>query len=561
MIAVHLDHIQFAYGHETLFTDLVWQIHADRRVGLIGSNGCGKSTLLNIIAGQIECDDGFVIRKDGLSIGVLNQHPDLDPDASIWDAVITASQQIAELEQEMQTVDERLADPQVYGNSKTLVRVLAQQENLLAKYTQIGGPSYEGRIRSVLQKLGFNESQFSQPIHELSGGQKKLVGLARLMVMNPDLLLLDEPDNHLDLEGKAYLEAFLLQHKGAVILVSHDRYLLDLVVDEIVEMEAGQLTHYPGEYSTYMFEKQARLQRQEQVFQAQQKEIKRLEQAAQRMLTWGAVYDNEKFSRRGKAMLKRLDKMERVEQPLAEQRRMGLNLSGWRGSQKVLELIDLDMAFRAEEEAQLILFTALNLQIWHGERVGLVGPNGAGKTVLFSLILGELEASGGRIVQGPSVRAGYFAQEHETLDMSATLIDTVRQAKPLSETAAVAFLNRFLFTYEQVRNPIRTLSGGERSRLQIALLMLSDANFLLLDEPTNNLDIASAETLEAALAEFEGSALIISHDRYFLDQVVDRIIELEYGSLREYTGAYSAYQAAKLLATAPHGFPEARNHK
>lgn len=561
MIAVHLDHIQFAYGHETLFTDLVWQIHADRRVGLIGSNGCGKSTLLNIVAGQIECDEGFVIRKDGLSVGVLNQHPDLDPDESIWDAVITASQQIAELEQEMQAVDERLADPQVYGNSKTLVRVLAQQENMLAKYTQIGGPSYEGRIQSVLQKLGFNESQFSQPIHELSGGQKKLVGLARLMVMNPDLLLLDEPDNHLDLEGKAYLEAFLLQHKGAVILVSHDRYLLDLVVDEIVEMEAGQLTHYPGEYSTYMFEKQARLQRQEQVFQAQQKEIKRLEQAAQRMLTWGAVYDNEKFSRRGKAMLKRLDKMDRVEQPLAEQRRMGLNLSGWRGSQKVLELIDLDMAFRAEEEAQLILFTALNLQIWHGERVGLVGPNGAGKTVLFSLILGELEASGGRIVQGPSVRTGYFAQEHETLDMSATLIDTVRQAKALSETAAVAFLNRFLFTYEQVRNPIRTLSGGERSRLQIALLMLSDANFLLLDEPTNNLDIASAETLEAALAEFEGSALIISHDRYFLDQVVDRIIELEHGSLREYIGAYSAYQAAKLLATAPHGLPEARNHK
>jgi len=559
MIAVHLDHIQFAYGHEIVFTDLVWQIHADRRVGLIGSNGCGKSTLLNIIAGQIECDEGFVVRKDGLSVGVLNQHPDLDPDASIWDAVITASQQIVELEQEMQTVDERLADPQVYGNSKTLVRVLAQQENLLAKYTQIDGPSYEGRIRSVLQKLGFSESQFSQPIRELSGGQKKLVGLARLMVMNPDLLLLDEPDNHLDLEGKAFLEAFLMQHKGAFILVSHDRYLLDLVVDEIVEMEAGRLTHYPGEYSTYMFEKQARLQRQQQVYQAQQKEINRLEQAAQRMLTWGAVYDNEKFSRRGKAMLKRLDKMDRVEQPPTEQRRMGLSLNGWRGSQKVLELIDLDMTFHPEEEAQPVLFSALNLQIWHGERVGLVGPNGAGKTVLFSLILGELEASGGRIVQGPSVRTGYFAQEHEILDMSATLIDTVRQARALSETAAVAFLNRFLFTYEQVRNPIRTLSGGERSRLQIALLMLSDANFLLLDEPTNNLDIASAETLEAALAEFEGSALIISHDRYFLDQVVDRIIELEDGCMREYAGAYSAYQAAKLLATAPYEITEARN--
>jgi ATP-binding cassette subfamily F protein 3 len=366
------------------------------------------------------------------------------------------------------------------------------------------------------------------------------------------LLLLDEPDNHLDLEGKAFLEQFINAYKGAIILVSHDRYLLDLVVDEIVELEDGQLTHYPGTYSEYAVEKELRALRQQQVYQAQHKEIARLEQAAKRLLTWGTVYDNEKFSRRGQNILKRLEKMDRVERPTLERKRMGLELAGWRGSNKVLEINDLDKAFpcprdgTGASEDETVVLAGLSLLIWQGERVGLVGPNGAGKSVLFRLILGRETPSRGQIAIGPSVKIGYYAQEHETLDYQRTLIETIRQTAALSEADAVRFLGRFLFSYEQARGLVADLSGGERSRLQMALLMLLGANFLLLDEPTNNLDIASAEVLEAALAEFEGTVCVISHDRYFLDRVVDRILELDNGALNEYLGGYSDYQAAKI---------------
>jgi ATP-binding cassette subfamily F protein 3 len=267
---------------------------------------------------------------------------------------------------------------------------------------------------------------------------------------------------------------------------------------------------------------------------------------------WGHVYDNNKFIRRGKNILKRLERMDRVDRPVLERRRMGLELDGWRGSNKVLEIVDLDKSFPADPKrlpqpsgSECSVLAGLDLLIWRGERVGLVGPNGAGKSLLFRLILGQEMPSGGEIKIGPSVGIGYYAQEHETLDYGRTLIDTVRHAAPLSEQAAVSFLNRFLFTYEQAQGTVGDLSGGERSRLQMALLMLSDANLLLLDEPTNNLDIPSAEVLEDALSEFEGSIFIISHDRYFLDRVVDRIVELDEGGLTEYLGGYSDFEAAK----------------
>ena len=291
--------------------------------------------------------------------------------------------------------------------------------------------------------------------------------------------------------------------------------------------------------------------RQQQLYQVQQKEVRRLEQAAKRLLTWGAVYDNVKFIRRGKNILKRLERMDRLDKPVLERKRMGLELEGWRGSNKVLEIVDLDKSFHSDTkdldqsfESQPVL-TGLNLLLWREERVGLVGPNGAGKSLLFRLILGQETASGGEVKVGPSVKVGYYAQEHETLDYDRTLIATVRHAARLSEDGAVRFLGRFLFTYEQARGLVVNLSGGERSRLQMALLMLSDANFLLLDEPTNNLDIPSAEVLEDALADFEGTVLVISHDRYFLDRVADRIVELDDGTLTEYVGGYSDYQDAK----------------
>ena len=555
MIAVNLDRVSVTYVSEPVFENLSWEIHDDRCVGLIGPNGCGKSTLLRLIAGELTSDTGFTVRRKGLTIGYLHQEPRLGPGHTVWQETLAASTELARVEAELARVEARLADPAVYGDEKALTRALERQARLLDEYTRLGGPGYEGRVRSTLHSLGFTDADLHLPVEALSGGQKKLVGLAKLLVIQPNLLLLDEPDNHLDLEGKAFLERFVRGYNGAVIIVSHDRYLLDLVADEIAELEDGRLTHYPGSYSEYAFEKQMWLLRQQQLYQAQQKEVKRLEQAAKRLLTWGKVYDNEKFSRRGRNILKRLEKMERVERPVLERKRMGLALDGWRGSNKVLEIIDLDKVFPADPEGfeskplgssdEAIILAGLNLLLWRGQRVGMVGPNGAGKSLLFRLILGQETASSGEIKIGPSVKVGYYAQEHETLDYRRTLIDTVRQAAKLSEEGAVRFLGRFLFSYEQARGLVANLSGGERSRLQMALLMLSDANFLLLDEPTNNLDIPSAEVLEDALADFEGTVFVISHDRYFLDRVVDRIVELDDGSLTEYLGGYSDFQAAK----------------
>ncbi len=546
MIAVNLDRVTVTYVTEPIFENLSWEIHGDQCVGLVGPNGCGKSTLLRLIAGELTSDTGFVVQRKDLTFGYLRQEPLLQPGRTVWQEALSASAELAEVEHQLAVVEAGLADPTVFGDKRSLSRMLARQETLLQRYAELGGPAYEGRVRSALQSLGFTDEEMDLPVNVLSGGEKKLVGLAKLMVTRPDLLLLDEPDNHLDLAGKSLLEQFIRNYPGAVIIVSHDRYLLDMVADEIVELEDGCLTRYPGNYSEYVFEKQTRLLRRQQLFQVQQKEIDRLEQAAKRLLTWGKVFDNEKFARRGRNILNRLEKMERIDRPVLERRRMGLELAGWRGSNKVLEMVELAKAFPAENgRAETAILAGLNLLIWHGERAGLVGPNGAGKSLLFRLLLGQEAPSGGEIRIGPSVRIGYYAQQHETLDYDCTLLDTVRQATSISEEGAVRVLNRFLFSYEQARGRVGNLSGGERSRLQMALLMLSGANFLLLDEPTNNLDIPSAEVLEEALAEFEGTVLVISHDRYFLDRVVDRVVELDDGRMTEFLGGYSDYQAAK----------------
>ncbi len=352
--------------------------------------------------------------------------------------------------------------------------------------------------------------------------------------------MLDEPDNHLDLPGKMYLEKLIREYDGTVVIISHDRYLLDAAVTHIAELEDGKMTVFEGDYTSYMADKEMRLARQEEMFRAQQVTIKRLEAAIKRLAIWGKVYDNEDLSRKSKSMQKRLDKMDKVEKPVTERRRMELQLNGWRGSNKVLELENISKSFGERK-----VFANVNETIWHGERVGLIGANGAGKSVMLRMILGKEMPDTGEIKVGPSVSIGHYAQEHETLDFNQTVLDAVRYAGEMSESRATAFLLRYLFTYKQVSQKIGELSGGERSRLQLALVVLSGANFLLLDEPTNNLDIASAEVLEQALEDFEGTVLVISHDRYFLDRTVQRLLVIENGQLAEYQGGYSEYLEKK----------------
>jgi ATP-binding cassette subfamily F protein 3 len=547
MIAVHLDGVSVTYASEPVFEGLSWQIPDGRRIGLIGPNGCGKSTLLRVIAGELISDEGVVTCRTGLSVGYLQQEPHWPAGRTVWQETLTASAELARVEEELAHVEAELARPEVYGDERLLARTLERQARLVGQYEELGGPAYEGRVRSILQSLGFSKADLELPVEVLSGGQKKLIGLAKLLIVQPDLLLLDEPDNHLDLEGKANLEGMIRDYRGTVIIVSHDRYLLDVVVDEIVDLEDGRLTRYPGTYSEFAVEKQLRLLRQQQLYQAQQKEIARIEEAIARFEHWARLVANERHARQARSRKKMLERMERVDRPVLDRKRMGLELAGWRGSDKVLEVVGLTKGFPdpAGGDGQTFVLLGLDLLLWRGERVGLVGSNGAGKSLLFRLILGQDAPSEGQMKIGPSVKVGYYAQEHETLDYGHTLIDIVRQAAPVSESQAVSFLGRFLFDYDQARGIVGELSGGERSRLQMALLMLSGANFLMLDEPTNNLDIASAEVLEQALADFEGTALIISHDRYFLDRAVDRIVELDGGALDEYIGGYSDYQEAK----------------
>ncbi|MBK7320545.1 MAG: ABC-F family ATP-binding cassette domain-containing protein [Anaerolineales bacterium] len=541
MIQLQLANITLVLGAKRIFENLNWEIQNGQKIGLIGANGAGKSSLFKLIEGEHSPElGGSITRARLITTGYLSQQPELDLTLTALDAALAGNPRVAEVHAELERVETSLGDADIYGNERKLQHALELQHKLIEEYHALGGDSYPARVRSLLLGLGLAESELNKPLSVLSGGQKKLVGLARLLLVRPDILLLDEPDNHLDLPGKMFLEKLIREYEGTVVLISHDRYLLDAAVTHIAELEDGKLTVFEGDYSSFIADKEMRMARQEELFRAQQHEITRMQIAIKRFAIWGKIYDNEKFAAKAKTMQKRLDKMDKIEKPVLDRKRMELRLNGWRGSNKVLELAEVSKSFGSKQ-----VFSNLNETIWHGERVGLIGPNGAGKSVLLRMILGKEMPDTGEIKIGPSISIGHYAQEHETLDFNQTVVDAVRYAGEMSESRATAFLLRYLFTYKQVSQKIGELSGGERSRLQLALVVLSGANFLLLDEPTNNLDIASAEVLEQALEDFEGTVLVISHDRYFLDRTVERLLVIENGQLGEYQGGYSDYLEVK----------------
>jgi ATP-binding cassette subfamily F protein 3 len=535
-VLINLDGIGISLAGKSIFENLSWEIQQGQRIGLVGPNGAGKSTLLKIMAQEWDPDQGNVFRRPGLTWGRLEQEPALPAGRTVLEEAMTAKPQIAALEEKMAALEEQMGDPAVYQNPKLLDSVMGKHEALVAQYEQLGGARYQSQIRETLTALGLDSTKWTTLNEHLSGGQKKLVMLAKLLVQEPELLLLDEPDNHLDLPAKQNLEKIIRGYSGCVVIISHDRYLLDEVATHIAELEAGRLTLYQGNYSTYANERAIRRLRQQQMFAAQQKEIARIEAAIKRFELWASLVVNERHIKQARSRRKMLEKMDKVEK-VSDARRIKLDLAGWRGSKKVIELVDVGQQF----ENGRILFRELNQTLWHGERVALVGPNGAGKSVLMKQLLDTEGVSMGEIKIGPSIKIGYYAQEQETLDPDRDLISEIRATAPVSRETAVAFLLRFLFTYDQMQQPIRSLSGGERSRLQLAKLVLERPNLLLLDEPTNNLDIPAIEVLEETLDEFVGTVLVISHDRYFLDKAVDRVIELRDGQLTEFLGGYTDY--------------------
>jgi ATP-binding cassette subfamily F protein 3 len=541
MIVLRLDNIAFSHPGGLVLEDLSWPIQTGDKLGLVGPNGAGKSTILRLMADEYTPERGFIVLAKDVTVGYLPQEIVLEPQQTVLSEALTAKPQIAELEAALKKVEDSLADPAVYGDERALTKALNRQARLLERYEAAGGLQYESIVKSTLRQLGFTEADFVLSTSVLSGGQKKMLMLAKLSVNQPTVLLLDEPDNHLDLAGKMHLEKFIRAYAGAVIIVSHDRYLLDEVADGIVELAGGKLEFYTGNYSAFVTEKELRQLRQAQLYAAQQKEITRLEAAIARFELWASLVVNERHIKQARNKRRQIDRMDKVDKP-HEQRMMQLQLDGWRGSDKVLEVRDLFKTF----DDNLVL-AGLNLILWHGERVGLIGPNGAGKSVLFRCLTQQEMPTDGMIKIGPSVKMGIYTQEHQSLDYDKNLIQTIRDAHAMYEHQAVAFLGKFQFSYQKAHEQtVGSLSGGERSRLQMALLMLQEPNFLLLDEPTNNIDIQSAEVLEQALDSFNGTILVISHDRYFLDKVVDKVVELEpgRGTLVEYAGGYTDYLEA-----------------
>jgi len=544
MHLLHVNNITVNFAGRELYRDLSWVIGDRDRVGLVGPNGAGKSTLLKLLLGEVEPDGGHIARRNGARIGYLPQDIELAGDLRLIDAAMVKPPALAALESRLESAEAQLSDPEVYGDEAALSQILERHEALLASYERMNGHRHGSHVRELLAMLGFEQSDYGRATETLSGGQKKLVALTALAVAAPEILLLDEPDNHLDVQGKRHLERFILQYPGSVVIISHDRYLLDEMASCTAELESGKITIYHGNYSYYQHERQLRRLRQQQLYTTQQKEIARLEAMIERFERWAKQVLSRKHmlaARQRRRMLAQMEERGEIIDKVFDQTLMDFKVSGWRGSKKVLELDDVAMDFGDVQP-----FRGVNLLLRHGDRVGVIGPNGAGKTVLARLILGELQPTRGRIYLGPSIRVGYYSQEHQTLSewLDKTPFDLIRNLQNSSESNAVNFLLRMAFSYEQVRQPIRTLSGGERSRLQLALVMLRQPNLLLLDEPTNNLDIPSLEVLEEALDEFVGTALIISHDRYFLDQTVDRVVEIRAGQMKEFAGGYTEYLEA-----------------
>jgi len=538
MLLVNFSKVSKDFGGNSVFSNIDLEIMEGERIGLVGENGGGKSTLFKLLAGIDTPTDGVISRRRNLTIGYLSQ--EADPGQShktVFEAVSEVTQELMDLPFLLSQLEARMADPEVVADPEAMTVILDEYGKAQERFEALGGYTLEHKVEAVLHGLGFGPEWYDLEVGLLSGGEKKLINLARILIKAPDLLLLDEPDNHLDLEAKAWLEQYMQNYSGTVLIISHDRQLLDRAIKKIFELEDGKISVYAGNYSYYFEERQRRLLKQYELYSVQQDEIKRLEASMRQLKGWAKL--NDKISSRAESMAKRVEraKQEAVDRPILIRDKIKVNLDPDRSGKRVLEVKGLSKSFDGH-----VLFEPFDLTIIYGERVGIVGANGSGKTTLLRTMMEMIPADAGSVKIGASVVVGYYAQEQETLPIDSTPLDFVRRLKPMSEPQAISFLRGLLFSYEDMHTSIRRLSGGEKSRLQIARLMLTDANFLLLDEPTNNLDIASIEVLEAALEEFEGTILTVSHDRYFLDKIVTKILAIgNDGHVKVYPGNFSYY--------------------
>lgn len=536
-------HISKAFGADEILNDISFHLEEKEKMALIGINGAGKSTLLKIIMQKISPDGGSVVLSKNSSVGYLAQYQDVSGERTIYEEVLSSKEEVIAMEAQLRVLEEKMQGAQ----EEELSQLLSQYHRLSHAFEMQDGYAYKSEVTGILRGLGFLEPDFDRPVSALSGGQKTRVFLGTLLAGKPDLLILDEPTNHLDLSSIAWLESFLSNYRGAVLIVSHDRYFLDRIVTKIVELEHHKASVFRGNYSAYAQKKAALREAQQRAWQNQQQEIKHQEEVIARLKS----FNREKSIKRAESREKLLGKMERLEKPETQRADMKIRLTaGQESGNDVLTVEGLEKAFGAN-----LLFSDLSFAIKRGECVALIGDNGTGKTTILKIINELLPQDAGNITIGTNIHIGYYDQEHQLLHEENTLFEEISDLNPqLNNTQIRSLLASFLFTDEDVFKRIGELSGGERGRVSLAKLMLSKANFLILDEPTNHLDLVSKEVLEEALNQYDGTVFFVSHDRYFINKTATRILELTQKQIVNYPGNYDYYLEkrdgqAKLLSS------------
>ena len=538
MIYLQVNGLTKQYGAEIILSNIKLEVKEKDRIAIVGRNGAGKSTLLKIIAGELSLDEGEIHKPKDITMGYLAQQTAFDSQETIWDEMLKIFEDLIKQEKKIRALEQKMGDPDVLNKKDEYEELLHQYDLLQEAFTQAGGYQYESEIKAVLNGLDFPEEFWDKKIHTLSGGQKTRLSLGKLLLSKPDLLLLDEPTNHLDIHTLTWLESYLTSYPGAVVIVSHDRYFLDKTVRLVYEISRTKAQKFHGNYSEYLIQKAEQYERERKQYEKQQAEIKKTEDFIQKNIARAST------TKRAQSRRKQLEKMERIDQPLTDDASAKFSFSIERKTgNDVLKIENLSFRFSDDTNP---LFKDLNLHLQRGDSVALVGPNGVGKSTLLKAIIGYLEPNTGSIQLGANVKIGYYEQEQTELHLDKTVLTELWDDYPLmNEKDIRTILGNFLFTGDDVLRPVYGLSGGEKARLALAKLMMEKANFLLLDEPTNHLDLDSKEILEAALIDYPGTILFVSHDRYFINKIATQILEMQTTGTTLYLGNYDYYVEKK----------------